>query len=243
MRRLAVAVVAAFFVAVEFLRWQGIIDFGALYVFSHTWYLIPMWYGIKLAQQKSKSMKTSGFVLIVFAGFMLIMSMIELFSETQDSIYYITVAGTLIFWPLVMIMFFLSVLVSLFDKGEEVHKSFLTQRTVECPEQELLDTSLSTVLGKLTFVMNLKSVSHRAVRLDILALFGKVEIVVPEDVGVLAEQKALFAAADVLGKLSRKLVGGEVVRSPAAESQNPRLLLVIRSCFGSVAVKYESRRS
>ena len=241
MRRLAVAVVAAFFVAVEFLRWQGIIDFGALYVFSHTWYLIPMWYGIKLAQQKSKSMKTSGFVLIVFAGFMLIMSMIELFSETQDSIYYITVAGTLIFWPLVMIMFFLSVLVSLFDKGEEVHKSFLTQRTVECPEQELLDTSLSTVLGKLTFVMNLKSVSHRAVRLDILALFGKVEIVVPEDVGA-GRTKSIVCRCRRLGKLSRKLVGGEAVR-PGGREPEPRLLLVIRSCFGSVAVKYESRRS
>ena len=173
---------------------------------------------------------------------MLIISLIELFTETQESIYYITVIGTLVFWPLIVALFLLSVIISLFDKGEVVHKSFLKQRTIKCPEQELLDTSLRSFLGKLIFVMNPKSISLRAVRLDVLALFGNVEIVIPEDVGVLAELKTLFASADILGKRNRKLVGREVVRSPAAESQNPRLLLVTRSWFGSVTVRCESKR-
>ncbi len=242
MRRIAIALVAVFLLAVWFLNWLGVIDFGVLYVVTHTWYLIPMWYGIRLAQQKQRSMKISGFVLLVFSGFMLIISLIELFTETQESIYYITVIGTLVFWPLIVALFLLSVIISLFDKGEVVHKSFLKQRTIKCPEQELLDTSLRSFLGKLIFVMNPKSISLRAVRLDVLALFGNVEIVIPEDVGVLAELKTLFASADILGKRNRKLVGREVVRSPAAESQNPRLLLVTRSWFGSVTVRCESKR-
>jgi predicted membrane protein len=99
---------------------------------------------------------------------------------------------------------------------------------------------LTAFLGKLIFVVNTQSISHRAVRLDILALFGKVEIVIPEDVGVLSEQTTLFAAAEILGRRGRKLAGREVLRSPAAENQNPRLLLVTRSLFGSVTVRCET---
>lgn len=179
-------------------------------------------------------------MLLAFSGFMLIISLIELITRSQEYIYYITVIGTLVFWPLIMLMFIITVVISLFDKGEEVHRTILMQRTVVCPEQELLDTSLTAFLGKLIFVVNTQSISHRAVRLDILALFGKVEIVIPEDVGVLSEQTTLFAAAEILGRRGRKLAGREVLRSPAAENQNPRLLLVTRSLFGSVTVRCET---
>lgn len=240
MHKIAGALMAALLLVVWFLNWKGVIDFGVLYVITHTWYLIPMWYGVKLLKRQTKSMKISGFVLLAFSGFMLIISLIELITRSQEYIYYITVIGTLVFWPLIMLMFIVTVVISLFDKGEEVHRTILMQRTVVCPEQELLDTSLTAFLGKLIFVVNTQSISHRAVRLDILALFGKVEIVIPEDVGVLSEQTTLFAAAEILGRRGRKLAGREVLRSPAAENQNPRLLLVTRSLFGSVTVRCET---
>lgn len=242
MHRIAGLLVAAVLLAVWFLHWQGVIDFGVLYFITHTWYLIPMWYGVKLFRQETRSMRISGFVLIVFSGFMFIISLIELFTEAQAAIYYITILGTLIFWPVVMVMFFITVIISLFDKGEEVYKAVLKRRRIVCPEQELLDTSLTASLGKLIFEMNPHNITHRAVRLDILALFGKVEIVLPEDVGVLAEQTGLFGTLDILGQRNRKLAGREVVRSSAAEYQNPRLLLVVRSCLGSVTVRFESNR-
>ena len=127
--------------------------------------------------------------------------------------------GTLVFWPLIMLMFIITVVISLFDKGEEVHRTILMQRTVVCPEQELLDTTLTAFLGKLIFVVNTQSISHRAVRLDILALFGKVEIVIPEDVGVLSEQTTLFATARSKAAGVSCRPGG--FAEPAAEPEPP----------------------
>ena len=66
-------------------------------------------------------------VLLAFSGFMLIISLIELITRSQEYIYYITVIGTLVFWPLIMLMFIITVVISLFDKGEEVHRTILMQ--------------------------------------------------------------------------------------------------------------------
>ncbi len=184
MRKLVIIILVALTALVGLLNFLDIIDFGILYLFSRLWFLIPTWFGIKLVVEEERSKKISGFVLLVFAGFMFVLNIIELVFDTQDLIYYIGVVGTLVFWPVVIIIFMISVIVSLFDKGEEVHKCLLRSKTVECPPQELKDTSLKATLGKLTFIMGPETVTHRAVRLDVLAMFGKVEIVIPKDVGI-----------------------------------------------------------
>jgi predicted membrane protein len=239
MRKILLGLIIALIAIFSILNYLEIIDFGLLYVFSRTWYLIPMWYGAKMLRQESRSMKVSGFVLMVFSGFMLILNVVELFAESQAFIYYVMILGIVVFWPLVILIFLTAVIISLFEKGEVVHKSFFLPKTIKCPEQELLDTTLVSVFGKLTFVLNQESITHRAVRLDVFTLFGKVEIIVPEDVGVLAEIKTRFALTKIFDERNRKFLGRENLRSQAAAEANPRLLLVSKAWFGSVTVRSE----
>lgn len=239
MRKILIGSITAILAAIWILNVLGVIDFGLIYVISRLWFVIPMWYGFKLLRQEERRMKISGFVLMVFSGFMLALNLIELFTKGQESIYYLMIMGIVVFWPVIIFIFLIAVIISLFERGETVYKAYLLPKTVVCPKEELLDTSLIAVFGKLTFVMSEESITHRAVRLDVLSLFGKVEIIVPEDVGVLAEVKTRFSSTRLFGERNRKILGGETLQSPAANEANPRLLLVTRSWFSSVNVRSE----
>mgnify|MGYP003876991985 CR=1 FL=1 len=239
MRKILIASILALVILIVLLNYLGVIDFGILYVFSRCWFVIPMWYGVRFFREPERSKRISGFVLLVFSGFMLMLNIIELITDTQDFIYYITVIGTLVFWPIVIIALFVAVIISLLDKGEVVHKSVFTVKSITSPNTEILDLTLRAIGGKLTYIIQPEAITHRTVRLDVFAFLGKVEIIIPEDVGVLAEAKSRFSVTQIIGQRNQKLFGNEVIRSAATLKHNPRLLLVTGSWLGSVTVKCE----
>ena len=240
MRKILVALIAAFLFAVWFLNYQGTIDFGVIYIISRIWFIIPLWHGIKLIiRNENSSKRNSGLILAVFSGFLQILSMIDIFSKTKEHVFYIAVVGMLAFWPIFLIVFFISVIISLFDKGETVYKSIFSSKTIQNAKWDMLDTSLQAVFGKLKFVINQEDITHRAIRLDVLAVFGKVEIIIPEGVGVLAEAKTRLGTAHILDTKSRKIIGESVIQKPVVSEPNPRLLLVTSSwLLGNVTVKH-----
>lgn len=240
MRKILVALIAAFLFAVWFLDYQGTIDFGVIYIISRIWFIIPLWYGIKLIiRNENLSKRNSGIILAVSSGFLQILSMIDIFSKTKEHVFYIAVVGMLAFWPIFLIVFFISVIISLFDKGETVYKSIFSSKTIQNAKWDMLDTSLQAVFGKLKFVINPEDITHRAIRLDVLAVFGKVEIIIPEGVGVLAEAKTRLGTAHILDTKSRKIIGESVIQKPVVSEPNPRLLLVTSSwLLGNVTVKH-----
>lgn len=240
MRKILVALIAAFLFAVWFLNYQGTIDFGVIYIISRIWFIIPLWYGIKLIiRNENLSKRNSGIILAVSSGFLQILSMIDIFSKTKEHVFYIAVVGMLAFWPIFLIVFFISVIISLFDKGETVYKSIFSSKTIQNAKWDMLDTSLQAVFGKLKFVINQEDITHRAIRLDVLAVFGKVEIIIPEGVGVLAEAKTRLGTAHILDTKSRKIIGESVIQKPVVSEPNPRLLLVTSSwLLGNVTVKH-----
>ncbi len=240
MRKILVALIAAFLFAVWFLDYQGTIDFGVIYIISRIWFIIPLWYGIKLIiRNENLSKRNSGIILAVSSGFLQILSMIDIFSKTKEHVFYLAVVGMLAFWPIFLIVFFISVIISLFDKGETVYKSIFSSKTIQNAKWDMLDTSLQAVFGKLKFVINQEDITHRAIRLDVLAVFGKVEIIIPEGVGVLAEAKTRLGTAHILDTKSRKIIGESVIQKPVVSEPNPRLLLVTSSwLLGNVTVKH-----
>ena len=240
MRKILVALIAAFLFAVWFLNYQGTIDFGVIYIISRIWFIIPLWYGIKLIiRNENLSKRNSGIILAVSSGFLQILSMIDIFSKTKEHVFYLAVVGMLAFWPIFLIVFFISVIISLFDKGETVYKSIFSSKTIQNAKWDMLDTSLQAVFGKLKFVINQEDITHRAIRLDVLAVFGKVEIIIPEGVGVLAEAKTRLGTAHILDTKSRKIIGESVIQKPVVSEPNPRLLLVTSSwLLGNVTVKH-----
>lgn len=240
MRKILVALTAAFLFAIWFLNYQGTIDFGVTYIISRIWFIIPLWYGIKLiVKNENLSKRNSGIILAVFSGFMLILSMIDIFTKTQEYVFYIAVVGMLVFWPIFLIVFFISVVISLFDKGETVYKSVFSSQKIQDADWDMPDMSLHAVFGRLTFVIDREDITQRAIRLDVLAVFGKVEIIIPEDVGLLAETKTRLGTAHVLDTKSKKIIGKSVIQKPVMSEPNPRILLVTSSwLLGNVTVKH-----
>lgn len=241
MRKLLVALIAAFLFAVWFLQYQGVIDFGVSYVIMRLWPIIPLWLGLQWLTYPEPGKKKSGFVLVIFAAFLLGLNIVELFTRSQDYIYFISITGILVFWPIIILVFFISIIISLFDKGETVLQSIFSSRTIDDYNWDRLDSSLRAAFGKLTFVIKPEDLTHRAIRLDILSFFGKVEVIIPEGVGVLAEVKTRLGTANVLQSHNKKIIGKYVVREVVQGEENPRVLLVTSSWFGNVTVRYANK--
>ena len=100
-----------------------------------------------------------------------------------------------------------------------------------------LDSTLKARFGRLKFVIDPKDLTHRAIRLNIVAFFGVVEVLVSGEVSLLAENKARVGFYDILGEKGSKLWGVQVVEIDANSDSATRLLLTINSWFGKVIVK------
>ena len=73
--------------------------------------------------------------------------------------------------------------------------------------------------------------------LSALALFGSVEIIVPEDVGVYTEGLTVFGSRNVLGQEEGGLLAMGDRESPNYRAATRRLNLTALSIFGSIEVK------
>ncbi len=239
MKKILLALLTAFLFAVWVLQHRGVIDFGVIYIISRLWLIIPLWYGIKLIRSEKMRAKKSGIIAVVFSGFLLLLSIIDIFSKTQDYVFYIAIIGMLVFWPLVIIMFLISIVLSLFDKGEVMYNSIFSSRNIQNPELKSPDVSLKAIFGKLTFTLEPKDFTQRAIRLNVLAFFGKVEIIIPEGIGVLAESKTRLGDTHILETATDKIIGKSVIEKPIVSEINPRLLLVTSSWLtGNIVVKH-----
>lgn len=223
--------------AVGILNYNEVIDFGVGHVIARLWALIPLLFGLHLLKSEDPRRKKSGVVLTVIFGFLLTLNIVMLFTETQNFLFYITIIGLLLFWPIIIIVLLVSIIIGFFQRGELTHKSILANRKIHDPDWDQLDTTLITIFGKLTFVIDETVITHRTIRLDILSLFGKVEVIVPEGVGILAETKQRLGKVSILDSDDNKFIGKNVIEKTGDGENNRRLLLVTSSWLGNVTVK------
>lgn len=237
MKKLLTALIVGFLLAFEVLRQMDIISFGILHVIARIWAVIPLVYGLRWIRNKESSKYKAGIVLLIFSMFMLIPNIVMLFIESQDHMLYIMVFGMLMFWPVITVLFLGSFFIGLLDRGETTYKVFFRNKVIDDPDWNLLDISLIAMFGKLTFILHPEDVTNRTMRLDITSVAGKVEVIIPQDVGVLSESKNRFGSFSIIDQKNRKLLGTEVIEQKIVEETSPRLLLITTSWLGNVTIK------
>lgn len=237
MQRIVIAVIATIILTVILLNSMGTIEFGLGHLIARFWALIPLWIGYSFLKTDDQRKNKSGLVLAILGGFLLILNISIFFFENQAHVYAIAITGILAFWPILILVFIGKVIGSFFDRGEEVYRSCFGVQTIENADLSGLDSTLLAQFGKLIFKVKPDDIGIRAVRLDVIAFFGVVEIIVPSGVNVVAESKVRLGCFNVLGHKSKKVLGREVVELGDGFSATPQLLLVTSSWLGKVVVK------
>ncbi|NLM25169.1 MAG: hypothetical protein GX208_03505 [Firmicutes bacterium] len=236
-KKIYIPIIVSLCLAIFILNRTGAIDFGLQHLIARLWPIVIVWLGYNLLHYKEEFKKKSGIVLTIMGLFLLILNVSVLFFENQDYVFKIFFTGLLTFWPVLIIFLALHAILSIFDPGEAVYTSSFGIRNYEQVDLSKLDSTLKARFGRLKFVIDPKDLTHRAIRLNIVAFFGVVEVLVSGEVSLLAENKARVGFYDILGEKGSKLWGVQVVEIDANSDSATRLLLTINSWFGKVIVK------
>lgn len=214
-----------------------VIEMNAGAVFVRFWPVIPLVLGLIYLFNPRSDFKT-GLVLLEIAGIFIFLNALFYMGEgitVQNPVF----AGIIIlFWPAFLFLLAVDAYRGWKESGDRNYINFLTPRLVTGKEWSPENTSLLSVLGKLTFELSeqdllFKNVRKKSIRISGTAVLGKVEIRIPRDTVIVSDDKKM---TNFPGKSKRAIIKGNYDRT-IKENDKIRLIINTRRILGTVERK------
>ncbi len=232
-----IGIIGAVLMAIFLLERMEKIGFGLGEVIARLWPLIFLWLGYVYTQRKERRSEKTALVFVLFGGFWFILNIAILFTENQEFVVVIAGLALVLFFPILLVMLFFHIIFSVISKGETVYSSFFMPRVLTGSDWPREDATFVSILSGITLKISPADIQFRTIRLDALTLLGKVTILVPDGVTIVAESKTRLGFFDVLGQRNKSIIGRQTVEELVIGEDRPRLLLTSSSWLGKFQVK------
>ena len=202
------------------------ISFG--YLISLLWPLLLVVAGINLITNRNLSSLITGAILLGL-GVIFLGRNAGIFDIDMTNLWQA-------FWPVIIILIGINVLVkSDHNRGRNIAIMGAVDRTKEA--WDLKSAEYTAIMGGIELDIRKANFMEREVTLNLTAIMGGINMIVPEDIAITCQGTAILGGVDILGKGSGGIVGSTNIVSGDPQNAAKILHLNCTCILGGIEIK------
>ena len=228
---------------IMFLNNFGLTDVSLGYMISTYWPVVLMYWGVILLGKQlvgsqhgevkhhgSKGEAVSGIILLVL-GILFIGNNMGLFQVDLSFFWQV-------FWPIILIIFGINLVRKRSVKGSKSNIAFMggTELGKKSP-LDLKSESYWAVMGGIDLDLRNANIPEGETILDLTAVMGGIEIIIPEDLPVVCEGMAVLGGVEFMGEGTGGIVAGKNMSYRMTNETKTFLVIQARAFMGGIEVK------
>ena len=227
-RRYMVGLIIIAFGVIGLLNNFGVTAISFGYLISLLWPLLLVGAGITLITNRNLSSLITGAILLCL-GLTFLGRNAGVFDIDMTNFWQI-------FWPVIIILIGINVLVkSDHNRGRNIAIMGAVDRTKE--PWDLKSAEYTAIMGGIDLDIRQANFIEREVTLNLTAIMGGINLIVPEDIAITCQGTAILGGVDLLGKGSGGIVGSTNIISGDLQNAAKILNLNCTCILGGIEIK------